>query len=747
MNVVTLPPFPLGAAGTAAVAAYSDQVDEWLTRLLAAVVFPPGVALVALGGYGRRELAPQSDLDLLLTYRKRLPEGLPDAIWYPIWDAGVKLGHSVRSVRDTLSLARDDLDTATALLYARPLLGDASLVEELNAAARNQWRKDAKRWLRELAGSVALRHSTHDDVAFAIEPDLKEGRGGLRDAHALQWAQLAGAAIDVDLSQLPDAVDSLTRVRVQLHLTTGRPGDRLRFDVLADVAAGCGDAGTDELMAGISGAARKIAWATDEFFYDVVERKGVRLDDPRIEPYRGRARFRATYGARDAEAALRVALAAAQNDLRIDARSLDELRPAATDPPRWSPTLRALLVSLLACGRSAIPAIEALDHAGVWTALFPEWSPARSRPQHNPYHGYTVDRHLLETVAQAATLPTRREDLLLMGALLHDLGKAYPGDHSEVGAELVPDILGRMGWTDDDIETVTMLVRHHLLLPDTATRRDLDDPSTLRAVAAIVQRSDRLDLLACLAEADGRATGPTAWSRWKAQLVDELVRRVHVVLHGTAPRQVVSDAPLKRVTIEELGGSPGEIVVRGEGESLVVGAPDRPGLFSRICGAVALHGLDIRSARISSIDGAALDELVVAPPGDGEVPWERVAGDVRLAVEGRLAITARLAARASSSPQRRVMHSLPTDVRVIEGDTSDTAIVEVVGPDSIGVLYRLACAFAELGLDITRAMVSTVGNDIVDAFYVRDPGGFDLASNHSRAELQRALTHALGGTT
>lgn len=738
-----LPPFPAELTGSAAAVEYSNRVDTWLRELLAELDFPPGVALVALGGYGRRELAPQSDLDLLLTYRKRLPGGLADALWYPIWDAGVKLGHSVRSVRDSLGLADSDLDTATALLDARPVMGDESVAEELRCSARAQWKKRGRRWQIELASGVTDRHAKHDDVAFAIEPDLKEGRGGLRDAQALHWVSLAGAPVNVDSEALAAAVDTLTEVRVRLHLVTGRPGDRVRFETLAEVARACGCKSTDELMARVSGAARVVSWANDETFYDLVDRKGVRIDDPRVEAARGRASFRATYPARDAEAALRIGVAAAQHNLRIDPRSLEELRPAPEEPIHWSPTMRALLVSLLACGRAAIPVIEALDHAGVWTELLPEWAPARSRPQHNPYHGYTVDRHLLETVAVASQLVTRREDLLLVGALLHDLGKAYPGDHSSAGSELVEPIMRRIGWTDDDIETVRILVRHHLLLPDTATRRDLDDPATLQSVADVVGRSDRLDLLASLAVADGQATGPTAWSKWKAQLVAELVRRVHVVLHGTAPRQVVSEAPRATPTLEDLGAKPGETVVWGQGETLIVSAADQPGLFSRISGAVALNGLDIRSARISSHDGIATDELIVASPHEEDVDWDRVVADVRLAVAGRLAITARLAERVSSSLRRAVMHSLPTDVRVIAGESDREAIVEVVGPDSIGVLYRLACAFAELGLDITRAMVSTVGNDIVDAFYVSDPGGFDLSSEQSVAELHRALAHAL----
>jgi len=494
-------------------------------------------------------------------------------------------------------------------------------------------------------------------------------------------------------------------------------------------------------MGRVAAAGRTIAWITDEVVYDAVEHPDVRVDDPSVEASRGRVRFR-TPGPRDGEAALHLAVVAAHHGLRISRPALDEVAAGTTPELRWTPTMRALLVSLLAAGRSAIPVVEALDHVGIWTTLLPEWTPARSRPQHNPYHGFTVDRHLLETVAVAATLPCHRPDLLLLGALLHDLGKAYPGDHSDAGAELAGPLLGRIGLTPDEAETVQLLVRHHLLLPDTATRRDLDDPATLDRVAAIVQRGDRLDLLASLAVADGRATGPTAWSDWKAKLVAELVRRVHVVLAGSTPGDVVSGTPFTAATLEHARAAPGEVVVRGAGETLVVSAPDQPGLFSRITGAVALHGLDIRSARITCVEGTAVDELEVSSPF-GEIRWERVEGDVRRAVTGRLAITARLAERAQAYPRRHLAHTLPPEVRIIDGTDPQSAIVEVVGPDSPGLLYRLSRAFAELGLDITRAMASTVGHDVVDAFYVHDPGAFGLADEASRNELRLALRHAL----
>jgi [protein-PII] uridylyltransferase len=411
---------------------------------------------------------------------------------------------------------------------------------------------------------------------------------------------------------------------------------------------------------------------------------------------------------------------------------------------RWPPALREAFVALLACGRDAIPVIEALDYGGLWTELLPEWTPARSRPQHNPYHAYTVDRHLLEAVAVAATIPSRRPELLLLAALLHDLGKAYPGDHSIVGAELVGRIGARIGLPTDDLDTLAILVRHHLLLPDTATRRDLDDVATLRGVADIVGRSDRLDLLEQLAVADGRATGATAWSSWKASLVHELVRRVHGLLAGTAVDEVVSSSAISDGALDLARNHAGEIAVHAVGTHLTITAPDQPGLFSRIAGAVALNGLDVRDARIGSVDGTAIDELEVLSAYEDEIDWDKVVEDVRGAIVGSLALSARLAARADAYVRRQVAHTLDPDIRIFDGHDRSSAIIEVIGPDSLGLLYRLAGALAELRLDITRAMVSTIGHDVVDVFYVTDPGTFDISSERGRRELRLALTHALG---
>jgi [protein-PII] uridylyltransferase len=706
---------------------------------------PPGVALVALGGYGRSTLSPHSDLDLLLVGRKTPSEAVGSAIWYPIWDTGVKLGHSVRSMRDTILLARHDLDTMTAILDTRVILGDGRIADDLREQAQSEWRKRAGTWLERLADSIRQRMERTDDIRFAVEPDLKSGKGGLRDLQCLRWAQLTSEHVPIRSEELTEQHDTLLAIRNALHLSTKRPTDRITVDLREEVARRAGYPSGDDLLAAVSAAARPVAWAVDELFHDIDGRRRrrdePRLDDPEAVIIGQRVALRSDVEA-TAETAVRAAIAAARTDRRLDVATLERFADIEVPEP-WPERLRLDVTELLGCGRRSVDIIEALDHTGLWTRLIPEWEPARSRPQHNPYHAFTVDRHLLETVAVAATLETTQRELLLWSALLHDLGKAYPGDHSAVGAELVERIMTRIGFDDDEVETVALMVGQHLLLADTATRRDLDDPSTLTLVASRLGRVDRLELLQQLSIADGRATGPTAWSEWKSDLVADLVERVRHVLRGAAPIELVSDAVFNDELADLAAQDRGATVVRGHGDVLQVVTPDQPGLFSRITGAVSLHGLHIRDAHVGTVDDMAIEELVVESPLGIDIPWDRVVDDVRRAIRGSLALRARMATRAASYPAKAVPHTFVPAVRMLPTGSEGVAIVEVVGPDSIGLLYRLTCTLSEMGLDITRSMVSTVGNDVVDVFYVEANGGLDLTEKADQDELRLALLHAL----
>lgn len=752
--------------GRAFCDAHVRLVETWLAELYQDACADTGVdpsagsALVAVGGQGRRELCPQSDLDLLLLVERGSgAEAVAEKLWYPIWDAGLKLGHAVRSVRDTLSLAAADLETATSLLSARHLAGDRSLTDELAEKARVNWRRKGRKWLEELARATETRHQEAGEVAFSLEPDLKEGRGGLRDVHALGWARLAGADVDERvLAELHSEHDTLLEVRVELHRVTAKPGDRLLLQEQDAVAVALGDVDADALMARVAAAGRAIAWASDESWHEIK----LGLNGTFFGRFRRDRRLEGDLVLRDARvglddestpvtdptAVLRVAVAAARQRTRISLGTLAQLEGAPPLPDPWPDAARRLFCDLLLAGPSAIGVIEALDQWGLWVRILPEWAPTRSRPQRNAYHRFTVDRHLLETAAEAARLVHRvpAPDLLVMSALLHDLGKGYPGDHSEVGEALARGITTRMGFDPDEVATVTAAVRHHLLLPDVATRRDLDDPATIEFVAREVQTTDRLALLRALCEADSIATGPSAWGPWKAQLVEQLADRTAHLLGGGRIEDVVHEAfpteEQRRLMAE------GRLQVLADGERITVVCPDRVGVFCRVAGALALHGLDVAQASIHSADGMVVDEFRVSAGPSDRIPWDKVRDDVVLVLEGRLALQARLEERARSHRRRHRagLHQLGPLVRFDNDATTEATVLEVVGPDSLGLLYRITRVLADLDLDVRSAKIDTVGVDVVDTFYVVDRDGAKITDPGHQEEIRRALLHALEPT-
>ncbi len=739
--------------------AYSDAVDQWIAALFEHAGAPSGVALVAVGGYGRAELSPQSDIDLLLLHEpKQDVSEVADQIWYPIWDANLKLGHAVRTVKDALRLASEDLDTATAMLTVRHLAGDRDLTDDLEAKAAALWRKRAKRWLAEIDRRVVERQASSGEVAFLLEPDLKEGRGELRDVHAIHWAERAESVmLPGDDTALDAAYHVLLSARVELHRRTGRAGDRLLLQEQDAVADALGYTDAKELMHAVSAAARSISWMSDE----VWARIGSSLQGPTQTRLRRDKALAAGVVLREgtvqitADAdpvadpllALRAAVAAAAEDTRIERLSLDRLAAAGLpDPFPWSAEARQLFADLFFAGPGAIKVIEALDQRGLWVQLLPEWEPVRSRPQRNAYHTYTVDRHLCEAAVNASALVDRvdRPDLLVVGTLLHDIGKGYPGDHVEVGIEVIARIGARMGFTPDDIEVMQAMVRHHLLLPDIATRRDITDEGTIEMVAEAVGNERTLRLLAALTEADSLATGPAAWNNWKAGLVRELVERTAVHLGGGALADVTfetfpTDEQLARM-------AEGEQVIDCRDNRLVVISPDRPGLFSRVAGVLALCGLDVLDAAAYTNDkGMALEMFHVESTASPVISWGRVVRDLELALTGRLALAARLEERARVYDRPRVLPHGPVAPR-IEFDTElsrHATVVEVHSPDAIGVLYRITRAIAELELDIRSAKVQTLGHEGVDSFYVRDQQGAKPTDPALLKELERAILHAL----
>ena len=422
----------------------------------------------------------------------------------------------------------------------------------------------------------------------------------------------------------------------------------------------------------------------------------------------------------DAMLVLRVAAAAAQVGLPIAPRALARLAECPPLPVPWPSDARNSLLALLGAGASAIAVWEALDQEGLLATLIPDWERVRNRPQRNPLHRFTVDRHLVECAANAAGLArdVSRPDLLLLAALLHDIGKGWPGDHSVSGQVVARDVCKRVGLGDADVELVAEAVRHHLLLPVVATRRDLDDPMTLEHVATTVGGSRTLlELLHALAIADGIATGPAAWNDWKAGLVADLVRRVGAVLDG---EPMPEPAALREDQLALVAdGGPAAIV---DGNEVTVVALDRPGLLWRAAGVLASHRLTVRGANATAVGDTAVTVFNVVPEYGDPPDAVLVSSDLRRMLEGRLDVEDRLERRARAV-RGHGFTAPPPKVTLVDNASSTATVVEVRAHDEPGLLWRIGRALGECGLNVHAARIETLGAEAVDVFYVTDATG------------------------
>jgi [protein-PII] uridylyltransferase len=750
-------------SGSAWCERYAGTWDAWLRSLLgeAAGGDQSGLALIAVGGYGRGALAPGSDVDLVLVHNgKRKIGPIADALWYPIWDTGVPLDHSVRTAKEVRAAMDCDIKVALGLLNARLVAGDEKLASEVLAKALDLWSTRVGRWLPSVAGATRQRHARFGDLAFLLEPDLKEARGGLRDMTQLLILArvvpvLAGILDDAELAA---ASEVLTAARVELHRHTGRPSNTLTLQDQDAVAAALQYPDADALMAAVAKAARAIAWANDDGWRRIESW----LAGPRGRGAGGDRPLEAGIVMRDGEIALatgaqpgsdpslalRLAAASAELDAPISRSTLDRLGEEAAVPAGvWPPEALHALLRLLGAGFPAVAAVEALDQRGLWVRYLPEWEAVRNRPQRNAYHRFTVDRHLVETAAGAADLQARvsRPDLLLLGALLHDIGKGRGGDHTDAGIEVVESLGPRLGLPPADVAMLVSAVRHHLLLPDAATRRDLDDPATAASVAAAVGDRVVLELLAALTEADSIATGPSAWGSWKAGLVAGLVDRTAAILEGRPPPDT-RRAQLGPEQLELL--SAGELRLLVDGDQLTVAAPDRAGLLAAVAGVLTLAGVVVRSATTMSDPGTgmALLRFEVVPAFDRLPDWDRVRRDLDAGLAGRLSIGQLLDEREAhySRHRRRTAAHTPEIAVIVDNEASaESSVVEVRAPDKGPVLYRLASTLTAAGLVISCALVNTLGAEAVDVFYVQTLDGKKLIDEDHQARVTDAVRSAL----
>ncbi|SHK00801.1 UTP--GlnB (protein PII) uridylyltransferase, GlnD [Roseomonas rosea] len=811
---------------------------------------PAGFALAATGGYGRGTLAPYSDIDLLFvsdTPLDAVGRRTVEFMLYLLWDLGVKVGHATRSIAECIEDAKSDTTVQTALLDARFLEGDATAYarfEEAYTAARQEW--GLGQFLHAKQIERGLRHARYGDSPYLVEPHIKEGRGGLRDLQTMYW--LTRYAFGVEkMWQLvgPDspggglltaqearafrrAWSFLWTVRFHLHYVTGRAEERLTFDLQPVVGARMGytrhgkQDGVERFMKHLFLTAREVV-RLKRLLEPAIERAALGM--PALQPAPdemmrkagltladGKLLFAPDHDiAADPAVMLRIMRVARDRGLELHPLGLRALIRNA----RYATRLRGqaaanvLFLDILA-GKQSAHWLRALNEAGVLSSLIPEWARIVGLMQFDTYHVFTVEEHTIEAVGVLNALERGELDsiapvaselvgqlqsrrALYAAVLLHDIAKGRGGDHSELGAGIAQDLCPRLGLSPEETETVSWLVLNHLLVSQTAFKRDIDDPKTILDLAEVVQSPERLRLLLVLTVCDMRAVGPKVWNGWKATLLREIYWRVAEVLAGglSVPERDVRVARAREAASAALEGRPQAEVEHFLGlgypgywlsfdpetharhasmirEAEATGAPltvrtevledravtevtvytaDHPGLFSQIAGALAVAGASIVDARIHTMtNGMALDTFWVQDAAGGalDAPHRlaRLSVMVEQALSGRMRITDEIS-KVKREPARLRAVTVPPRV-VIDNHASNThTVIEVNARDRPGLLHDVTAAISAQGVQIASAHVTTYGVRAVDVFYVKDLFGLKVENERKLDGLRNAVLAAL----
>ena len=716
-----------------------------------------GIALVAVGGYGRCELAPHSDLDVVLVHDDANPavplRAVAEQVWYPLWDAGVDLDHSVRALSEVTATAAADPRVTLGLLDARHVSGDPSVTLRLRAEVLAHWRRGARGQLPALRELVTARGLREGELAHATVPDLKESVGGLRDATVLK-ALVATWLVDVSHVDLERSRLQLLDVRDALHEVTGRATARIAPELWTDLAEHLELADAEAAQRHVREVGRRIThlsrltWRRVDA---VLARPQARLrrfpDLERVAPGVAVSGAevvldRGTQPAADPLLLLRAAAEAAERGLVLAPATAARLgREGAPIPEPWSREARNLFTRLLAGGDGLLSVWETLDETGALNRVLPEWDRVRLLPHASVVHRFTVDRHLVETCAEASRLIRRvsRVDVLMAAALLHDIGKGALVDHSVAGEPLARAAAERMGFDPRETELVRSLVRWHLLLADVATTRDLADPGTVAYVVERVRDLETLDLLEVLTEADARATAAKAWTSWRAGLVGDLARRARECLRDTPDSTPLgSESPAEVEVPQALRDEPSRIDVRvasrADGATVTVVSGDRIGLMADVAGALAVEHASVRSARAWSQEDMAVSVWDIE---DTHLDEAMLRERFDAIAHGRLDPAARLRAPRSQrlGPAVQIRHDV----------SREATVMEVRVDDRPGVVYLVCGALARLDLTVRSAHLTTLGPQAVDVFYVQEPGG-GVLSDERAASAARAVRQALQDT-
>ncbi len=751
-----------------------------------------GVAVVALGGYGRGEQCLGSDVDVMLLHTTTDPEPFTRQVLYPLWDADLKVGHSVRTVAENQDQAAGDFESLTSLLSARLVVGDPNLYDEFEQMLTALIRT------RPLASALAAaeRERRQTDPYPSMTTDVKAGRGGLRTHHGFWWerrrAEMIGLPVDEISPQENQARRNLLRIRNALHAAAGRAEDRFLVDLREPAAQWLGS-DVMTLATEFTAAMNVGDRLADRRWPDLHAEADPMLSFGRRVFGAVKSRFSTNREDHPEDRPLAIAVKAASRPegafLTREEATLIETSP----PTPWTDSDRDDFIRLLAAGARGRTVFGQLRALGWVEREMPEWSVVATAPQLAPFHDHPVGTHLWRTVDEiealvedpgepgrvAAALGSTEE--LLLSAFLHDIGKARGGNHSEVGAEVAAVMLRRMGFGAATSGVVVDCIRHHLLLSETATRRDPADLDVINEVADLVGDVRRLDVLYLLTIADLRATGTSMWNEWRSTLIRGLYHRVReaigaggaqpitlnvaavatVAPHGVALRQIEEhvaamprgyldstspgDVLWHMKLLDELAG-PAVIASRPDDPSHVaVAGADRSGFLLAVIRAFTANGIGIFEARLRTReDGLTLDTFRVATDRTGQaVPedrWSKV----------RTALLATLAGDKDLRPEIR--ERVATYRKESGGETSVRVrvearftVVEVRAPDRIGLLNDIVTVLHGDGLDVHLANIDTMGGEARDTFHVRRIGGIPVRDQAELDSLRDRLEDALRG--
>ena len=839
-----------GASGQESVQARTDFMDDFLRQIFRLAVEDcrqEGLALaplvlVALGGYGRGELHPSSDIDLMVIYEREMTPSVQRAtqgILYTLWDLGLQVGHSCRSLADCLAMARTDFPSRTSMQEARYLAGDKRLFRRFQKVLdENLYRRDFAQFLETTLAERDQRYRKYGASPYIGVPNVKESAGGLRDLHTAMW--LASCKFGArTLRELADkhlitegerqaadaALAFLWRVRNELHFFSIHKNDTLSRDLQPQIAKNLGYTddptalGVEKFMREYYLHARVLHRVSQRLIarcQETLARRrpaarrlrqealadGLALFDGRLHLAEGGTRALRQAPVRLMRVFWHMHRTGAELSIELE-RAIEEALDLVGDAFQRSAEARDLFLAICRNWGRVAQTLNTMHELGFLGRYLPEFGALTCLVQYDAYHKFTADQHSLlaveylealapgrsaesEGVAQVVT-EVEKPELLLLGLLLHDIGKAKGHGHVAKGVPLIRALTGRLGLAGADAAQVVFLVEHHLLMSHAAQRRDLDDPKTIEALAAAVQTPERLRMLHLLTLADMRAVGPGILTPLRARLLWELYDRTLSYLTGGAPERPSREAVAERVLAElETGGSRAKVdehlaamseryrwttgaqriaahlrLIEQLEEAevatelfhhadlgfsgLVVVTPDRPGLFSLIAGTLAASGINILSAQIHTRrDGIAIDTFQVNDPAGEAVTaegrWGQILKDLRQVVRGELTVEALLAARRPAAEA-----TVPGPGKVaVDNSLSDThTVVEVKCPDRVGLLYLITRTLSREGLDISSARIATEIDQAFDAFYVTDRAGRKVEDPAVLGRIREALEAAL----